>query len=194
MLISLSPAPHPLRNDQCGSYKKEGDCFNREHSYPKSWWGGMGKGSGASYDAHHLFPSDGYVNGLRSNLPLGVVSGEPSYVSTNGAKIGDCRDLAGNRCFEPPSSPMDWRGDLARGYFYLMITYRGQWSCCDTAGTDRSSLKPWMEKTLREWHTADPVSDLEARRNDLIYSDIQGNRNPFIDHPEWLDNISSFSS
>ena len=66
---------------ECGNYHTEGDCFNREHSWPKSWFGGFDYGFGAESDLFELYPTDGYVNGLRGNLPLGYVdtSSDISY-------------------------------------------------------------------------------------------------------------------
>ena len=72
---------------QCGNYKQEGDCYNREHSWPKSWWGGFSEGQNAQTDLFHLYPTDGYVNNLRANLPMGNVK-DATYTSTNGCKIG----------------------------------------------------------------------------------------------------------
>ena len=100
---------------ECGTYKKEGDCFNREHSWPKSWWGGFSKGAGAQSDLFELYPSDGYVNGLRGNLPFGnVVAGTERYTSTNGCKIGQCSDDTEDytgECFEVADY---MKGDLSR--------------------------------------------------------------------------------
>merc|ERR1719345_689018 len=56
---------------ECGNYKHEGDCFNREHLWPKSWFGGFSAGDNAQTDLFELWPTDGYVNGMRGNLPLG---------------------------------------------------------------------------------------------------------------------------
>ena len=85
---------HPEKNVQygeCGNYSREGDCYNREHSWPKSWWGGYSEGQGAQTDLFELYPSDGYVNGLRGNLPFGYVTpGTETYTSTNGSVIGSC--------------------------------------------------------------------------------------------------------
>ena len=67
-----------------------------------------------------------------------------------------------------------------------------EWACCDVDGVNGSSIKPWMESLLRSWHAADPVDVYEMQRNDLVYSDWQKNRNPFIDHPEWVDQIADF--
>ena len=66
--------------NQCGNYTKEGDCYNREHSFPKSWFGG--KIEPMNSDVHHIFATDGYVNGQRSTLPYGEVT-NPTYTSSN---------------------------------------------------------------------------------------------------------------
>jgi endonuclease I len=174
---------------ECGNYKKEGDCWNREHGWPKSWWGGFSKGQGAQTDLHELWASDGYVNNLRGNLPLGEVS-TPTYTSSNGAKIGPCTsdNAPPGDCFEIGD---EFKGDIARSYFYLATTYMGKWSCCDTPGVNGSHIKPWMEAVLRKWHDKDPPTDLEMKFNNDIFA-IQKNRSPFIDHPEWVAMIPSF--
>lgn len=172
---------------ECGNYAKEGDCYNREHLWPKSWFGGFDYGANAQTDLFELWPSDGYVNGLRGNLPFGTVV-TPSYTSTSGCKIGTCAEYDGD-CFEP----VDYlKGDFARSYFYLATAYWNEWSCCDDVAVNGSDIKPWMETVLRKWHTDDAVDYLEVSRNDLIYSDFQHNRNPFIDYPEFVDQISDF--
>ena len=53
-------------------------------------------------------------------------------------------------------------------------------------------MKPWMEDDMRSWHKSDPVDSDEQERNNMIYTNFQHNRNPFIDHPEWVDQISDF--
>ena len=174
---------------ECGNYKVEGDCFNREHLWPKSWFGGFDYGMNAQTDLFELWPSDGYVNGLRGNLPFGDVV-TATYTSTNGCLIGKCdsSEYSGN-CFEP----VDYlKGDFARSYFYLSTAYWDEWACCDDVAVNGSYIKPWMETVLRSWHKLDPVNDQEVARNDLIYSDFQHNRNPFIDYPQFVDQISDF--
>lgn len=174
---------------ECGNYQKEGDCFNREHLWPKSWFGGFSAGENAQTDLFELWPSDGYVNGLRGNLPFGdVIESTVYYTSTNGCRMGTCTNYSGN-CFEPASY---LKGDFARSYFYLSTAYWNKWSCCDTDGVNRSDIKPWMESILRQWHANDAVDPTEVNRNNVIYSDWQGNRNPFIDYPEWVDQIGDF--
>mmetsp|Transcript_7697 Transcript_7697/g.12786 ORF Transcript_7697/g.12786 Transcript_7697/m.12786 type:complete len:290 (-) Transcript_7697:601-1470(-) len=177
---------------ECGNYQQEGDCFNREHIWPKSWFGGFDAGANAQTDLFELWPSDGYVNGLRGNLAFGYVDPDSvTYNSTLGCLIGRCSNATGfdGSCFEPSDG---MKGDFARSYFYLSTTYWNEWSCCDTDGTNGSDIKPWMESILRDWHATDAVDSLEMSRNDCIYNDWQGNRNPFIDHPEWVAQISDF--
>mmetsp|Transcript_17096 Transcript_17096/g.35733 ORF Transcript_17096/g.35733 Transcript_17096/m.35733 type:complete len:289 (-) Transcript_17096:102-968(-) len=177
---------------QCGSYKKEGDCFNREHSWPKSWWGGYDAGQGAQTDLFHIFPTDGYVNGRRSNFPFGLVDiASATYTSTNGAKLGPCSAGQGfeGTCFEPAD---EFKGELARAMFYLATAYMDQFSCCDVDAVNGSRIKLWQETMLRSWHSAHPVSNLELERNEEIYTVYQHNRNPFIDNPTWVDLIPDF--
>jgi len=123
-----------VQGGECGEYKKEGDCWNREHIWPKSWFGGFDYGANAQTDLFELWSTDGYVNGMRSNWPLGEVSNTGKlYISSNGAKIGDCSSAEDNgqvgTCFEPAEM---YKGPFARAYFYLSVTYMNQWTCCDT--------------------------------------------------------------
>lgn len=179
-------------SQQCGNYKKEGDCFNREHTWPKSWWGGMSAGKNAQTDLFHIRPADGWINAVRSNYPYGDVD-DPTYTGPTGCKFGPCADSigapSGTKCFEPAP---EWKGDLARGYFYLSTVYMNKWSCCQEAGTDESAINKWEEDVLRNWHEQDPVSSQEAARNEAIYQNYQKNRNAFIDHPEVVSQISDF--
>ena len=106
---------------ECGNYKKEGDCFNREHLWPKSWFGGFDAGENAQTDLFELWPSDGYVNGVRGDLPLGVViKSTVSYNSTNGSLVGKCEADSTIKCFEPADL---FKGDFSRSYFYLSTAY-----------------------------------------------------------------------
>jgi endonuclease I len=179
---------------ECGNYKQEGDCYNREHIWPKSWFGGFDYGANAQTDLFELWPSDGYVNGLRGDLPFGyVLKSNISYTSSNGCLIGECEisipGYEGGKCFEPTDL---YKGDVARSYFYLSTAYLDEWYCCETVGTNFSSIKEWMENILREWHELDPVDVSEQNRNDDIYFNWQKNRNPFIDYPQFVNQISDF--
>eukprot|EP01035_Chromulina_nebulosa_P017506 gene17506-23064_t len=135
----------------------------------------FGQRVGLETDLFELWPTDGYVNGLRANYPLGNVKrSNVKYNSTNGSLLGLCdNDVYTSYCFEPCD------------------TYKDEWSCCDTDGVNGSNIKTWMEDILRDWNTFDPVDDDELERNDVIY-ELQYNRNPFIDYPEWVDQISDF--
>lgn len=167
-----------IGGDQCW-FRNNKNCYNREHSWPKSWWGSSQK-LAAFTDLHHLFPTDVYVNKKRGNLPLGFVY-KPNFTSSNGCKVGKCVNLPDSNCFEPANQ---FKGDFARVYFYMSLRY-SDYRCCDQKGTRGFQIKPWMLKTLLEWHEVDKVSEKERKRNEGIYR-IQGNRNPFIDHPEWV--------
>ena len=76
-------------DDQAGNFGAEGDKYNREHSFPKSWWGG-GSGEAAYTDLFHLYPTDGYVNGMRGNLPFGEVKSVTKQSAQGFSKVGPC--------------------------------------------------------------------------------------------------------
>jgi endonuclease I len=78
-----------------------------------------------------------------------------------------------------------WKGVLARTYLYISTAYRNVFTCCDVDGVDGAIIKPWLLKTLLAWHTQFKVSQYEIDRNELIYSKLQHNRNPFIDNGDW---------
>ncbi|MEI6900091.1 MAG: endonuclease, partial [Bacteroidota bacterium] len=81
------PYVYQFGSDQCGNYSSEGDCYNREHSWPKSWFGGDIEPMYT--DIFHLYPTDGYVNGRRSDYPYGEVT-TATWTSLNGSKLGNC--------------------------------------------------------------------------------------------------------
>ncbi len=165
---------------ECGNYSQEGDCYNREHSVPKSWYG---SGQPMYADLFIVVPTDGYVNGQRGNLPYGETN-SPSWTSTNGSKKGSCSypGYSGN-IFEPID---DYKGDFARAYFYVATRYKNQISGWSGANFSGNNLSDWTINMLLEWDDIDPVSQKEIDRNNAVY-DIQGNRNPYIDHPEFVE-------
>lgn len=171
-------------SDQCGQYTQEGDCYNKEHSWPHSWFGSS---SIPLYsDLFNIYPTDGWVNNKRANFPYGKVN-NPSWTSLNGSKLGPCVSPGySGTAFEPIN---EYKGDIARSYFYIIVRYLNEdsgWTGSDmTIGAD---LKPWAFDLMYTWHKNDPVSQKETDRNDAIYA-LQNNRNPFIDHPEWIDSI-----
>lgn len=174
------PYTYYLGQDQCGSYSSEGDCYNREHSWPQSWFNNDGT---ARTDLHHIFPVDGYVNNKRSNYPYGEVR-SASWTSQNGSKLGVCKTSGyTGTVFEPID---EYKGDLARALMYMSVRYYGEdsnWGNSDM--TNKSEILPWAIQMLMRWNEQDPVSQKEIDRNNVIYDDFQHNRNPFIDHPEY---------
>ncbi len=171
---------YDYNSDQCGNYSGESSCYNREHSFPKSWFNDQ---SPMYTDLFHLYPTDGYVNGKRGNYPLGEV-GIASWTSTNGSKVGSC-DYPGysGTVFEPID---EYKGDLARTYFYMATRYFNEDSNWPGSPmVDGAQPKEWAMNMLLEWSAEDPVSQKEIDRNNEIF-ELQGNRNPFIDHPEYI--------
>jgi len=171
--------------DQCGQYDGEGDCFNREHSFPQSWFNDQ---IGPSTDLFHMYPTDGWVNQKRANWPYGVVGSSVTYAADNGGKLGQCiYPGCSGLAFEPIDA---YKGDLARGYFYLLTRYKDDVINWTTAPVlENGNFMPWARNLLLEWHQADPVSAKEVARNNTIYSNLQGNRNPYIDNPQWVEQI-----
>lgn len=187
------PYSYTSTSDQCGSYSGEGSCYNREHSFPRSWFGGSREPMNS--DVNHIFASDGYVNGRRSSYPYGEV-GSASYTSQNGSKLGSAANGLGysGTVFEPVD---EFKGDLARAYFYMATRYEdviAGWETNSTHsdavlnGSSNQVFETWFLNMLLNWHTNDPVSQMEIDRNDAAHS-YQGNRNPFIDHPELVNAI-----
>lgn len=169
--------------DDCGSYSQEGDCYNREHSFPASWFSDK---TPMYSDMFHIYPTDGWVNNKRGNLPYGDV-GNASWTSLNGSKIGNCSNSGySGEVFEPID---EYKGDIARTYFYMAVRYYTETS--GWAGSDMvigAEPKTWAINMLLLWNASDPVSDKEISRNNIIYG-IQHNRNPFIDFPETANSI-----
>ncbi len=180
-------------SDQCGSYAGEGDCYNREHAFPRAWFGGAV--SPMNTDIHHIFATDGYVNGRRSSYPYGEVA-STSYLSDNGSKLGSGTSSQGYTAtvFEPID---EFKGDVARAYFYMATRYENVIATWETNssygdavlnGSTDQVFESWFLALLLQWHANDPVSQFEIDRNNAAYS-FQNNRNPFIDHPELVNSI-----
>jgi len=172
---------------QGANYSKEGDSYNREHSFPKSWFGG--EVMPMYTDLHHMYPTDGFVNNKRGNYPFGETNGN-SYKSHNDfSKLGSCTypGYTGT-VFEPAD---EYKGDFARTYFYMVTCYEEKlhdWysknseSRATIDGSKYPGFQTWQLNMLLEWAAADQVSDKETARNNAV-AGIQGNRNPFIDYP-----------
>lgn len=170
-------------SDQCGNYDSEGDCFNREHSFPKSWFGGDAPPMNS--DLHHLYPTDGYVNNKRGELPFGRV-GSADWTGQNGSRTGmNISQGYNGTVFEPLDA---YKGDLARAHFYMLTRYWGQTASWSSPGLQSGDLAQWYEALLLTWHASDPVSEKEMERNNIVFAH-QHNRNPFIDNPQWVQSI-----
>lgn len=162
------------------NYKDEGDCYNREHSFPKDWFD---EARPMYSDLMHIVPTDGYVNGRRSNYPFGETNGE-RYESEGGfSKLG-ASTISGytGTVFEPND---EYKGDFARIYFYMVTCYEDKvstWKSDMLANNAYPAFTEWAQDMLLRWANEDPVSQKEIDRNEAVY-DLQGNRNPYVDYP-----------
>lgn len=185
------------KSNTCGNYNGVCDCYNREHSIPQSWWGGGTNGIGN--DIFHVLPTDGKVNGVRSNYEYGVVNGGTNWVGNKFGSAGswstDKKTIASSAgevingsgsVFEPKP---EYKGDIARGLMGTIIKWQqsnlttgnnfftGVYTAQQNFGLTKKAVV-----LLMKWHREDPVSQKEIDRNNGIQQ-TQGNRNPFIDYP-----------
>lgn len=153
--------------------------WNREHVWAKSH-GGFGNTPPAGTDAHHIRPTDVSVNGARGNLDFDM-GGTPLPEAPGCKKDGDS--------FEPRD---EVKGDVARMLFYMAVRYDGSDGVADLKLVDHVNTYPNPEhgklQKLLDWHLTDPPDEFELNRHEVIYS-YQQNRNPFIDHPEYVELI-----
>ncbi|MDQ2179563.1 endonuclease [Marinifilum sp. D714] len=167
------------------SKNNEADYWNREHIWAKSH-GDFGTNEGPGTDIHALRPCDASVNSDRSNRFFdngGTVHDEAT----------DCKFDNEDFTWEPRNAV---KGDIARMIFYMAVRYDGEDGHPDLKMTDDLSYSTITDKTpvfgklsvLKQWHEQDPVDEAELARNEKVY-EIQGNRNPFIDHPEWVEEV-----
>lgn len=181
-----------------GSASAEGQGWNREHMMPQSSFN-------SSYpmysDLFYVIPTDARINQLRSNYPYAMAGTTNYYTFTNGSKInknGTPNSGYTGRVYEPID---EFKGDIARSLLYFAVRYEGKLNSFnfyngtsaanDTSpldGTEEKSFENWYIAMLLQWNNQDPVSQREIDRNNAVYN-IQKNRNPFIDHPEWVDII-----
>jgi len=160
--------------------------WNKEHCWPESR--GLGSEGPDQVDVHNLFAEDKYVNALRGNLYYDESDpADAGYRSpaTNSAP----QTSMDSNSFEPPPTS---KGNVARGIFYMATRYDGSaanttalWFSDDPTHTNSMGRLT----TLLLWHALDPPDALESNKNELVYANYQHNRNPFIDHPEWVEQI-----
>lgn len=165
-----------------------GQKLNREHSLPKSWWGGNSY-TPAYVDLNHLYPAEAIANQRKSNYPLGEIApGTTPYYSNGFIKVGVGVNSGGAQyVFEPND---EYKGDFARTYFYMVTCYQNMnWTTeWQVKNGNYPSLQQWAIDLLLKWHRQDRVSQKELDRNEQVYK-VQGNRNPFIDDPELAEYI-----
>ncbi|MFG2514408.1 endonuclease I family protein [Streptomyces sp. NPDC048584] len=154
--------------------------WNREHVWAKSH-GDFGTSTGPGTDIHHLRPTDVQVNSIRGNKDF---DNGGSAVANGGGSLTD------SDSFEPRDAV---KGDVARMIFYMAVRYEGGdgWADLEVNSSVNNGSNPYIGKlaVLKEWNAEDPPDTFEKRRNDVIYDSYQHNRNPFIDHPEWVESI-----
>jgi endonuclease I len=173
-----------ILTNKCGSTCPNVDSWNREHTWAQSR-GSFNTAAGPGTDLFHMHVSRANTNSSRGNK---------DYDNGGAATVPGCPVVchADGDSFEPRNAI---KGDIARGLMYMDVRYNGD--ADDGFGTD---LKLWNStgdsstqigklSTLVAWSVADPPDDAERLRNNLIDGDYQHNRNPFIDHPEWVCSI-----
>ena len=191
------------------SNSPEGASYNREHSIPKSWFNT--EKDERYCDVVHLVPTDCQVNNRRGNWAFGEVEnatyvwkfsaakdGYGNTIQTAGcSKLGNGKSINGvnapSTVFEPDDQ---YKGDFARIYYYFATRYgpQGKSATSDNGSAMFSDsandfyMTPYGKALMNKWHVQDPVSKKELDRNDGIEA-TQGNRNPYVDHPEWADKI-----
>lgn len=178
-------------------------AYNREHTWPQSYGfssGALGSNNAARTDAHHLMMADVGYNSDRGNLYFDDCSSSCTerVTTSNNGHGGGSGTYPGNSNWFDGNSFEVWnhrKGDIARAMFYMDVRYSGDVSGeVDLQLTDDasqiSSGQPYMGllSVLLNWHQQDPVDAAEQQRNERVYS-YQNNRNPFIDHPEWVNCI-----
>ena len=166
--------------------------LNREHSFPKSWWGGS-QTVNAYTDLNHLYPSEMAANTAKSNYPLGTVDRTSNVrfdngVSTVGYPVTG--QGGGSQFVYEPAD--EYKGDFARTYFYMVTCYQDYiWSqnyMFMLQQNEYPTLNSWSVDLLLKWSREDPVSQKEIDRNEVVYG-FQNNRNPFIDFPSLAEYI-----
>ncbi|MFB6781863.1 endonuclease I family protein [Streptomyces sp. NPDC056352] len=154
--------------------------WNREHVWAKSH-GDFGTTTGPGTDIHHLRPEDVTVNSIRGNKDFdnggSAVSGAPGNYTDSDS-------------FEPRDAA---KGDVARMILYMAVRYEGDDAFADLEPNEQvnngSAPNIGRLSVLKQWSQEDPPDTFEKRRNDVIFDQYQHNRNPFIDHPEWVESI-----
>ncbi len=195
------------RNASFQKYGAGNTEYNREHTWPKSYgFTNDGSGNYPYTDTHMLFLSDSGYNSSRGNKPYAdcQVSCVEKVTVANGGTGGGSGVFPGNSNWYDTTYWQTWgdrKGDVARALLYMDVRYEGgihggtgvaepDLVLTDDPGLIQASSSnlnvAYMGRLadLLRWHAEDPVDEKEILRNEAVYT-YQGNRNPFIDHPEW---------
>ena len=192
-------AYHYTLNNIIGSANAEGLGWNREHMMPQS---SFNSAYPMYSDLFFVIPTDARINQLRSNYPYGKAGSTVYYNFTNGSKQasnGTANATYTGRVFEPVDR---FKGDVARALLYFAVRYEGKLGAFNFTtnaadptkdqnpldGSEEKAYENWYIAMLLSWHQQDPVSQREIDRNNAVFN-IQKNRNPFVDHPEWVNLI-----
>lgn len=152
----------------------DSSTLNTEHTWPQSKFSKLTSASTQKSDLHHLYPAGSKINSDRGNFPFAEVDGS-SHISCSSSKRGHSLDGANGTYFEPRD---EHKGNVARSMFYFSVRYK-------------IALDQTQEHYLRMWHKEDPIDAAEKATHEEIVK-VQGNRNPFIDDPTLVDQISDF--
>lgn len=188
-MIDGKPAWYDMYSNRIVYVEQGHPGMNIEHAVANSWWGGVK--NDAYKDCYHLNPSDADANVRKSNNPLGIIEGTPTW--SNGlTRIGRPTATTGggaSTVFEPAD---EYKGDFARAYFYIFTIYDDiSWAEAPACMYDLSAyptLKPWAYEMLLKWAADDPVDEREMQRNNAVTM-WQFNENPFITYPELAEHI-----
>jgi deoxyribonuclease-1 len=160
--VSVGPNKFPVNRN-----------INVEHTWPQSKFPKR-KSIVQKSDLHHLYPTDSNANSSRGNFPFAEVTSVNTLEGCDASKRGYSPDTGGIS-FMPPAHQ---KGNVARALFYFSVRYNVK-------------IPDYEEIFLRQWNLIDPVDEFEIRRNDLI-EQVQGNRNIFIDEPDYVAFIRNF--
>lgn len=196
---SGTTAYHYTLSNIISTANAEGLGWNREHMMPQS---SFNSAYPMYSDLFFVIPTDARINQLRSNYPYGNAGSNIYYAFTNGSKQasnGTANATYTGRVYEPIN---EFKGDVARALLYFAVRYEGKLGSFNFTtnandptkdqnpldGTEEKAYENWYITMLLSWHQQDPVSPREIDRNNSVFN-LQKNRNPFIDHPEWVNLI-----
>lgn len=205
--VDVSSGDDIAWSGSCSGATNVGCGLNREHTLPQSWFG---KNAPMVSDAFHIYATDAASNGHRADYPYGECNGT-SYTGTNCNELGQLGTSTFSGYDGTVYEPADeYKGDIARGYFYMITRYRTiDFTQSSTNTYDdvtftytggQSEMTTYMLNLMLKWHRNDPVSEKELIRNEVIYGNTtyhkgnttsyaQHNRNPFIDYPCLIEYI-----